>query len=189
MKIADLMILKNISSSDLQKILQDPEGKIIVGFSDIHGKQIELDIAPLFRDKDHMSEVLKQTFDFADYYLHRQDIMFMITAEGNEFSLNASRLTGINNSSEEVLSHSVRVHVTTSTGNPTGELTQTRDFIINIANEIQMEVKDSLMELGVTITGDTWSGFKLQGKALIEFTKFYDNTVFVGNRIEGFIIN
>ena len=187
MKIAELTILKNISTADLEAILNDPNREILVGFSDSSDKTVELDVAPLFRTQDPWSETLRKTFDFADYHLNKDDIMFIVLPNGNQFELKASRLIDENDNTEAVNTHEVVLLVTTNTGNIRGKVLDQKEFVIDIAEDIPQTVKDEFSTVGLTLTGEKWNLFTIEGKAQIQFKKISEDTVLVGNNENGFL--
>lgn len=186
MTIAELTILENITNTELLNMLSSGNEPLNITFKDIQGKQTTLDITPLFRNQDPWSDILKKTFDFANYQLNKDDIMFLIFKEDNNFTLKSNKIISPD-TTEEVLNHQVLLKVSVNTGEIVGKIIDTKEYLIDIANPIPQEVKDKLQSLGLELIGDNWNTFTINGKAKIEFQRVADSTVFAGNKVEGFI--
>jgi hypothetical protein len=188
-KIGEITLFGNLSFHEFEELVQNSSVVITTGISDNLGKQIQVDIAEDLRTGNIVGEAFKTVYYFCNYHLNKNKVVLTVTYVGGSFKLEASQLTDMFNNSQPVSSQKVTLLVTTSTGNPIGELTKTREFLIDIADNIPQTVVDELFTSGITIEGEKWSEFTIAGNAHVMFKKVSEETLLVGNKLDGFLIS
>lgn len=188
-KIGDIMLFGSLSEQEFDAMLLDTSIKVYAGISDNLGRQTQVNIAEDLRSENEIGVAFKKIYYFCNYHLNKDKVIITVKNTENSFELKASRLIDILNNSELVNTHKVSLIITTSTGNPVGELTKTQEFLIDIADSIPQTIIDQLVTFGVTLTGENWSEFSLEGNAHIMFKKVSEETLLVGNKLDGFLIS
>jgi hypothetical protein len=188
-KIGDIMLFGSLSQQEFEAMLQDTNMIIYTGISDNLGRQTEVNIAEDLRNENEIGEAFKKIYYFCNYHLNKDKVILTVTNTENSFELKASQLTDVLNNSEPVNTHKVTLLITTSTGNPIGELTKTQEYLIDVADDISQATVDELAACGIILEGEKWSAFTLGGNAHVVFKKVSQETILVGNKLDGFLIS
>lgn len=193
MKIATIVIHNRPTENQKNELIQNPNGELIVDFIDeLNNKSTQVNYAQLFRNGGVDVQTATYgvaTFNAGEYYLDKDLTTVLIEKIDNVFKIKTTEVQNVSNENQETFDDfNIRLIVTINNGNLINPLTN-KEFNINVNGDIPAEIKTELQTVNLELVGDKWNDFTINGKAKVEFQEVETSTVFVGNKVEGFLTN
>ncbi len=195
MNVGTIILHKNLSEEDKIAAIESGQPLLITVIDDYSetgkGQSVTFDMVHDHMLKGDMRSVasLTDTNNLASYYVSKNKIQVKIVKKDALFSLSALQSPGPYDDSVAVENHKIKISVETLNSDiETDNKYDTTIFGISINDAIAENIKTSLLEKGVTITGVKWNSFSITGKCRLYFLAENPNTSFLGNDTTGFKI-
>ena len=194
MKVATIILHKLLTEE--QRIAAVTKGEplevtVVNDYADTgRGHQVTFDMVSdhLQKGDERSANSLIDVHNIATYHSTKNKIQVKIVNENNLFTLSALQPTSPYADLAHVDNHNIRVRFDTVSGIQNTSKFDQSIYKLGIKDEISTEIKNDLKKKGVTIIGDKWNSFSVDGECYLYFQAVSNTTRFLGNNKEGFLI-
>ena len=193
-KVATIMLHKNLTKEERQAAIDQNKGLVITvidDYSAFGGRTTEFDMVADYMQQNDMQsvEALVAVNNIASYELNKDSVSVKVLHTEGNFILQAVQVPNPYDAVIEVDDHTITVlFKTVNTDITNANKFDLTSYEVALASEIDNTIISDLAKKGITLSGDNWKNFTVQGNCIVSFEAIDEATGFYGNNQDGFLI-